>query len=116
MPPPEPHGACGYEAPADAPVISIPGSFESSFCGDDQSVWGKFELQLNTPMRFSFGSGGEYVGALRIIDSEGEIVDELAPDEDLMELTLPPGIYHVEIEPIDTYYYVYFQVNIEYAP
>ena len=115
MPPPEPHGSCGYEAPERTPLISVPGSYDSNLCGDDQSVWGKFELQLFTPLQFSFNSGAEYVATLRIIDSEGEIVDELGPDEGLMELTLAPGTYYVEIAPGDLYYYSSFSLSIAYA-
>lgn len=120
MPPPEYDTACGAEAPADTEMIGVPGSHFGALCDSGQPHWAKFELQLNSPLRFSFSSGGEYVVA-QIQDAEGLVVDELRPEDDSIELVLPPGMYYVAFvfaegeEGYEGYMYGSFSFQIEFA-
>lgn len=113
---PQPDNVCGTQAPGDAPLVSIPGTFESSLCGTEQAAWAKIDLQLNTPLRFAFSYGNETT-AMQIIDEDGEIVDELLPEDEAIELTLPPGVFYLSFTSAEgEYNYDWFTVEIDFAP
>lgn len=112
---PEPPRACSDQAPEDAALVSVPGRFTSSLCGTDQASWGTFELQLNTPLVFFFSEGAGLTVA-EILDEEGQVVDELTPDDESIELTLPPGKYFLAVSPSEEGMgYDWFTLDIEFA-
>ena len=113
---PMPESSCGNEAPSDTPMVNVPGTYEASLCGVDQAAWAKVELQLNTPLRFEFSYGNENT-AMQIIDEQGEVVDELGPEEEGVELTLPPGTHYLAFRAAEGgVHYDWFTLEIDYAP